>query len=325
MNYAFHLPLRWIAAALALDLIFGDPSWLPHPVRLIGWLIALGERRLKRRLRLHDLVSGALLTIAVLSITIAATWLLIAAARRMSQVAGSFTAIFVAYTTLALRGLDAAAAEVERDLRMNDLDGARLAMRGLVGRDPERLDDFGIIRGAIESVAENASDGFVAPLLFLILAGPVGAMIYKAINTLDSMIGYRDERYIYFGRVAARLDDCVNLIPSRLTAIGIALAAMLVTGRGSQSLHTCFRDGGKHESPNAGYPEAAMAGALGVELGGEAYYGGELETRPTFGLNVLPIDIETLRQARKVMWLACTLITVILFSLRWALAKLITP
>lgn len=197
-----------------------------------------------------------------------------------------------------------------------------MAIGSLVGRDPERLDKPGIIRAAIESVAENASDGFVAPLLFLVIAGPAGAMAYKAINTLDSMIGYRNERYIHFGRVAARLDDCVNWIPSRLTAVAIAMAAMAVTRRGSESLRACFADGGKHESPNAGYPEAAMAGALGIQLGGEAYYGGELEVRPHLGSDETAVSIETLRRAREVMWLASACATLILFTLRFGLMRL---
>lgn len=324
MNYAFHLPPRWIAAALALDLIFGDPAWLPHPVRLIGWLIALGERRLNGKSGRMNLVSGTFLTIAVVIISALSTCIVIGVAQRMSTFAGVIAATIIASATLALRGLDTAAREVERELRIDSLAGARIAIRALAGRDPDRLDKPGLIRAAIESVAENASDGFVAPLLFLVIAGPAGAISYKAINTLDSMIGYRDERYIHFGRVAARLDDYANLIPSRLTAISIAIAAIVVTGRGRESLRTCCTDGGKHESPNAGYPEAAMAGALGIELGGDAYYEGNLESRPSFGLGIVPISVETLGKARRVLWLACGCAALILFALRLGVAKLLT-
>jgi adenosylcobinamide-phosphate synthase len=325
LNYAFHLPLRWIACAIAIDLVFGDPSWLPHPVRLIGWLIAAGDRRLNGRPKLLNLVNGAILTAFVVALSILATWMVVALAQRMDALAGAAAAALIAAATLALRGLDAAASAVEGDLRASNLGGARIAIRSLVGRDPDRLDSRGIIRAAIESLAENASDGFVAPLLFLVIAGPAGSMGYKAINTLDSMIGYRDKRYRYFGRVAARLDDFANLIPSRLTAMSIALASLVITGRCRESLRVCYNEGGKHASPNAGYPEAAMAGALGIELGGAAYYDGEVAMRPGFGSGVMPLSAETLRQARKVMWLACGCAALILLAIRLGVTKMISP
>ena len=258
----------------------------------------------------------------MVTLSVLATWMVIALAQRLNTFAGVASATLIAAATVALRGLDAAASEVEVNLRADNLIGARSALRSLVGRDPDRLDNPGIIRAAIESLAENASDGFLAPLLFLVIAGPAGAMGYKAINTLDSMIGYRDERYRYFGRVAARLDDCANLLPARLTAMTIAFAALVVTGRGRESLRVCTNDGGKHASPNAGYPEAAMAGALGIELGGAAYYDGELEMRPSFGSGSTPISADTLWQARKVMWLACGCGALILFAIRIGVTKL---
>jgi adenosylcobinamide-phosphate synthase len=321
LNYAFHLPTGWIAAAIALDLVLGDPSWLPHPVKLIGWLIAAGERRLYRDFNSWNLVNGAALAVVVIAISGAAVWIVIALAQRVASLAGAIIATLVASTTLAARGLDTAAYEVERNLRMDDLIGARRAIRSLVGRDPDRLDTRGLICATIESISENASDGFVAPLLFLVIGGPVGAIVYKAVNTLDSMIGYRDERYLYFGRISARLDDCTNLIPSRLTAICIALAAMAVTKRGYESWSTCWTDGHKHQSPNAGYPEAAMAGALGIELGGDAYYGDELEQRPTFGHGKVPTDIKRLRQARLIMWLACAFAALVLLGLQIVMTR----
>jgi adenosylcobinamide-phosphate synthase len=201
-------------------------------------------------------------------------------------------------------------------LRAGDEGRARYSIRTLVGRDPETLDATGLIRAAIESVAENSSDGIIAPLLFLVVAGPVGAVAYKAVNTLDSMIGYKSARYLYFGRMAARLDDLVNLVPARLTAISIGFAAAIVTGRIENSVRAVLADGGKHESPNAGYPEAAMAGALGVELGGDAFYDRELVRHQRLGRAEVPLDLDALRSARIIMWIASAIALVLMLLLR---------
>jgi adenosylcobinamide-phosphate synthase len=322
LNYAFHLPAPWIVGALALDLAFGDPAWMPHPVRLMGWLIDLGDRRLHQGVPSRDLMTGGLVALATIAVSALAAWLVIVFAESLGWFAEAIAATTIASTTLALRGLDDAARQVENDLRSGRENEGRMALRALVGRDPEKLDRAGMIRAAIESVAENTSDGFVAPLLFLVAAGPVGAISYKAINTLDSMIGYRDPRYNHFGRFAARLDDYANLLPSRLTALCIAAAATIVTQRGRASLRIRRTDGWKHQSPNAGHPEAAMAGALGVELGGDAYYSCVLESGPRFGLSERAIEVQTLRQARTIMWIASGCASMILIAGRAALSKL---
>jgi adenosylcobinamide-phosphate synthase len=296
---------------------------MPHPVRPMGWLIDLGDRRLHQGVPSHDLTIGGLLALATIAASALAVWLVIVFAQSLGWFAEAIAATTIASTTLALRGLDGAACQVGNDLRSGRENEARLALRALVGRDPEKLDRVGMIRAAIESVAENTSDGFVAPLLFLVLAGPVGAIGYKAINTLDSMIGYRDARYNYFGRIAARLDDYANLLPSRLTALCIAAAATIVTHRGGASLRIWRADGCKHQSPNAGHPEAAMAGALGVELGGDAYYSGTLERGPRFGLSELPIEAHTLREARMIMWIAGGCAAVILIAGRAAVISVL--
>lgn len=321
MNYAFHLPASLIFAAVALDVVLGDPPWLPHPVRMIGSAIAAGDQRLHTDNARRALINGAMLAIGVITATSLAAWSTIAIAQMLSPYAGAIAATLIAWTTLAIRGLDDAAREVEHSLSRGEMGVARLAIRSLVGRDAEALNRSGLVKAAIESIAENLSDGFIAPLLFLIVGGPVGALAYKAINTLDSMIGYRDIRYLYFGRVAARLDDLANLIPSRLTALAISAASVIVTGRARESLRVCISDGLKHESPNAGYPEAAMAGALGVELGGAAFYAGELEHRPSFGSAGMSPDVGALRSARVVMWIASAFALAALLALRrWIIA-----
>jgi adenosylcobinamide-phosphate synthase len=308
-----------IIAAVILDMVFGDPSWLPHPVRLIGSAIAAGDRYLHSGNKRGDLINGGLLASGVVAIAGVVTWATIQLLQCLSPYAGALAAVVIAWTTLAVRGLDQAASLVEHHLSLGDEDSARRAIRALVGRDAETLDRSGLIAATIESIAENSSDGFVAPLLFLITAGPVGAVIYKAINTLDSMIGHRDSRYLYFGRFAARLDDLVNLIPSRLTALSIALAAIFVTARGWESGSTCIRDAGKHPSPNAGYPEAAMAGALGLQLGGDAFYAGELERRAFLGDPEVALDLTALHSARVLMWTASLLALILMLSLRVAM------
>ncbi len=307
-------------SAVVLDLLFGDPEWRVHPVRLIGYAIAYGDRSLHTGFPRADLLRGACLTASLIGATLLITWGAIAAARHVSSYAGALLAVVLAWTTLSARGLDDAARRVEHAIAREDLSAARSAIRALVGRDPDSLDRTGLIAGAIESLAENLSDGFVAPLFFLAVAGASGAMTYKAINTLDSMIGYRDERYLYFGRIAARLDDVANLIPSRLAAVAITAAAALITARPRQSLSAWFADARKHESPNAGYPEAAMAGALGVQLGGDAYYAGILEHRARLGSPERAIDLKALASARHITWAAGAIALIVMLSLRQALA-----
>ena len=283
MNYAFQLSPALIATALAIDLFSGDPLWMPHPVRLIGAAISFGEGALRTGNQRRDLHNGLILTLAIIALSGTFTWTVIASAERIALPFGAAVAVLLAWTTLALRGLDDAARRVGRALESNDEACARGVLPALVGRDPETLDRAGMIRATVESVAENTSDGVIAPLLFLFVGGPVAALAYKAVNTLDSMIGYRDQRYLFFGRTAARIDDLVNYLPARLTAICLIAAARFVTGRACQAWTTCRADARAHASPNAGFPEAAIAGALGIQLSGDAIYAGEIEPRATLG------------------------------------------
>ena len=298
MSLALYLPTPLIGVAGILDLALGDPPWLPHPVRLIGAAIASGERLLRTGSSRLDLLNGCLLAIGVVSLTSLCAWMLIAAGERFAPVMGVAVAVVLGWTTLALRGLDEAAAEIEASLKADDENRARGALPALVGRDPEALDREGIVRATVESLAENCSDGVVAPLFFLFVGGPVAALAYKAINTMDSMIGYRDERYLFFGRVAARMDDVANFIPARLTALCIAGAAALRLGRGVRALTCCYRYASRHASPNAGYPEATMAGALGIELGGGAVYQGQYEHRALLGIGERIASVGDINLAR---------------------------
>jgi adenosylcobinamide-phosphate synthase len=304
VSCVWHLPTGLIALSVALDMLIGDPAWMPHPVRLIGQMIALSESRLWTGDSHRDLRRGALAATAVVLGAIGAVWIVIAAGSLLAPVLGAALGVIVAWTTIALRGLDTAAAAVQRALEQENLSAARAAMPALVGRDPQSLDRGGVIRATVESVAENSSDGVIAPLFYLFLGGPAAAMAYKAINTLDSMIGHTDSRYLYFGRWAARMDDFANLIPSRLSAACLIGAAAVLRQRPLDALHVCSADARRHPSPNAGFPEAAMAGALGIQLGGTAVYDGEIETRPLIGEAHRQVDVTDIATARKMLWVS---------------------
>jgi adenosylcobinamide-phosphate synthase len=311
---AFYIPAPLIFAALALDALAGDPPWLPHPVVLIGRAISWSEHRLRSGEPRMDLLNGLELAVCVTALAAGAVWVTIAFCGLASHWLSSLAAVLVAWTTLSMRGLDDAAKTVELSLRRGDEPAARSAMPALAGRDPDKLDRAGMICATVESIAENLSDGIIAPLLFLFAGGPVAGMAYKAINTLDSMIGYRDERYLYFGRAAARIDDVANYIPARLSAVCIAAASTLTTGRLRPALRTCLADARKHLSPNAGFPESAMAGALGVQLGGDAIYGGEVEHRAVLGIAERGLTVEDIAAARGILRFA-TAIAFVSFAL----------
>jgi len=260
-----------LALAYAIDLVAGDPEWFPHPVRGIGALITHGERWLRKlgNKPEQELLAGAVLTGSVVSIG----WTAGRPQNGAWQVA-------LAWTALATRSLLTEATRVIDALEAGDLPTARQLLSRIVGRDTAHLDEHGISRAVIETLAESACDGIVAPLFWLAVFGVPGAMAFKAVSTLDSMIGHREAPYLYFGRSAARLDDAVNFIPARLTALFILAAAKLQSLHAAQARDIWLRDGLLHASPNAGQSEAAMAGALGVTLGGMRTYDGLKHAAP---------------------------------------------
>jgi adenosylcobinamide-phosphate synthase len=269
-------------------MLLGDPGFLPHPVRFLGALIAFLDKRLFSGKKYADLLSGIII---VLTVTLAAyfcTFYILKLVHSWFGVAGYMAAwVIIAYTTISAKGLAVAAREVMGPLSKGDIVLARRMLSMVVGRDTGELDGHDVSRGAVETVAENTSDGVIAPLFYLALGGPPLAMAYKAINTMDSMIGYRNERYNYLGRAAARLDDIVNFVPARLTGLLYVAASFLLGGIGSYSWTGAWkvlvRDRKKHSSPNSGYPEAAVAGALGIRLGGENSYFGKKSIKPFIG------------------------------------------
>jgi adenosylcobinamide-phosphate synthase len=275
-----------MATAYLFDWIAGDPEWLPHPVRLIGKGVEEGERILRRprQTPVGELAVGGVLTFGLVVAAYLGTAKIIAGMHRQVRSLGFVTEVLLAWTCLASRSLHDEASAVVASLEAGDIVRARQRLARIVGRDTQHLDVHEINRAVIETVAESCSDGVIAPLFYMAVGGVPLAMAYKTINTLDSMIGHPDERYFYFGKVAARMDDVANFLPSRLTALGIAVTAAIVEGASSATaLDTWLGDGMKHKSPNAGQPESAMSGALQVSLGGENYYEGELVAAPVIG------------------------------------------
>ncbi|HEX5422336.1 MAG TPA: adenosylcobinamide-phosphate synthase CbiB [Candidatus Acidoferrales bacterium] len=267
------------------DILCGDPQWMPHPVRFFGYLTTVGEKasRVAARSDRGLLIAGAVVAVAVTLLASWSAWLVVSTVTRWSPLAGSMTMVYLAYSTLSLRGLDQAGCEVIECLKRGQLDCARSSLAMIVGRDTGHLDEKEIIRAVVETVAENSSDGIVAPLFYLAVGGIPAAFAYKAINTMDSMIGYKNDRYLYFGRVAARLDDLVNFLPSRLTAAFVILAWGFLHSRWQKAFRIVLRDADLQPSPNSGYPEAAFAGALSVRLGGTNFYEGRKSNKAHLG------------------------------------------
>jgi adenosylcobinamide-phosphate synthase len=280
---------RELALAYALDIVAGDPEWFPHPVRLFGAIIERGDRWLRRfgGGPAAETLAGAALTGVVVSLA----WI----SGRPNHKAWR---VLLAWTTLATHSLLKEAAAVIRALECGNIDLARIMLARIVGRDTGQLDESEIARAVIETLAESACDGIVAPLFCLALGGIPCAMAYKALSTLDSMIGHPEPPYRYFGRIAARLDDGANLVPSRLTALAIAASAGV---RACRSLRIWLRDGGKHASPNAGESEAAMAGALGVRLGGTNFYDGRPRNAPLLYEEGRPATVSDARRALSIV------------------------
>jgi adenosylcobinamide-phosphate synthase len=267
------------------DIVCGDPQWMPHPVRLFGVLTNVGERASRAMARSDRglLIAGAIVAVAVTLLASGGSWFVVTAVTRWSSLAGGVVTVYLAYSTLSLRGLDQAGCEVIEFLKRGQLDSARSSLGMIVGRDTGHLDEKEIIRAVVETVAENSSDGIVAPLFYLAVGGIPAAFAYKAINTMDSMIGYKSDRYLCFGRIAARLDDLVNFLPSRLTAAFVILASGFLHSRWKKAFRIVLRDADLQPSPNSGYPEAAFAGALSVRLGGTNFYEGRKSNKAHLG------------------------------------------
>ncbi len=294
--------LSWcILGAFVLDLVFGDPQWLPHPVRIVGISATFLENGLVRCFGRNHFV-GVVFTVLIVGGTWVATAALVAFAWWWNWWAAMTVEILVLYTTLAARDLEHESRRVFKALEQGDLPLARRNLSRIVGRDTERLDEEEIVRATVETVAENTVDGVVSPLFFAFLGGAPGAMTYKAINTLDSMVGHRTERYLHFGWASARLDDFANFVPARVSRLLFPVAAWICRFDGAGCWRIVRRDGHNSPSPNAGIPEAAVAGALRVQLGGVNYYQGTRLFRPLLGDRLNPLHRNDVLRTTRLMY-----------------------
>ena len=293
------------AGGFVLDAIFGDPAWLPHPVVYMGKAISALEKGLRARLPKTpegELWGGHILAFCLPVGTFAITSLVCMGAAALHPLLGLAVQMFWCGQALAAKGLVQESTNVYRELTKPDLPAARKAVSRIVGRDTQALTAEGVTKAAVETVAENASDGVIAPLLYMLLGGAPLALTYKAINTMDSMVGYKNERYLHFGRAAAKLDDIANFLPSRIAAL-LWVAAAALTGNDARSAWRIWRrDRRNHASPNSAQTESACAGALNVQLAGPAYYFGEYYKKPTIGDAVRPIEPEDIRRADRMMY-----------------------
>lgn len=294
-----------VLGGFVLDTLFGDPPWLPHPVILMGKAISVLEKRLRARLPQTpqgELLGGAVVAFTLPVGTFLLTSLVCLGAAKLSPWLGLAVQMFWCGQALAAKGLAQESTNVYRALIKPDLPAARKAVSRIVGRDTQNLTLEGVTKAAVETVAENASDGVIAPLLYMLLGGAPLALTYKAINTMDSMLGYKNEKYLYFGRAAAKLDDAANYLPSRLAGLLWCAAAALTGNSPKGAWRIWRRDRRCHASPNSAQTESACAGALGVQLAGPAYYFGEYYAKPTIGDPLRPIEPEDIRRANRMMY-----------------------
>lgn len=316
------LTVAAVVAGFLLDALLGDPRRIPHPIVAMGNAIAWLEPRL--RAAFPDTPSGArragVVLVAILCAgSFGATWCLIAVAGLVHPLLGFAVETWLCYQALAACELRRQSMRVVRELTREGLPAARRAVGMIVGRDTEALDERGVLKAAVETVAENTADGVVGPLVYLIVGGAPLGMLYKAVNTMDSMVGYKNERYLDFGRAAARVDDVLGFIPARLAALCMIAAAPAAGLSAKGAWRIWRRDRLNHASPNSAQTESAMAGALGVELAGSAVYFGKLVEKPTMGDATRPIEREDVRRANRLMVLASALSLVVLGGARIAL------
>ncbi len=312
-----HFRIFSLAAGFILDLCFGDPRWLYHPICVIGNFIAWLEKRIRSvfpKTERGELQGGLLMVICVCALSFGAPFLILAAVYRIHRIAGFLLETFWCYQLFAAKSLRVESMRVYESLKNGTLDDARYAVSMIVGRDTKSLTEEGVIRATVETVAENTSDGVIAPMLYMAIGGAPLMFLYKGINTMDSMLGYKNEKYLYFGRCAAKLDDGANYIPARLSGILMAVSALFAGLDVKNAFRIYFRDKRNHASPNSAQTESAMAGALNVQLAGNAWYFGKLYEKPTIGDPVRPIEAEDIPRSGRLMYAAALLSLVLILA-----------
>ena len=299
-----------LAAGYLLDLLIGDPRWLYHPVCLIGNLITLLEKGIMKifpKTEKGELFGGFLEVILVCLISLGVPCAVLSTLYRYMPLAGLVLETFWCYQLLATKSLKDESMKVYDRLKNGTIEEARYAVSMIVGRDTSELTEEGVTKAAVETVAENSSDGVIAPMLYMALGGAPLMFLYKGINTMDSMLGYKNDRYLYFGRCAAKLDDLANYIPARISGWLMVAAAFLTGMDGKNAAKIYKRDRRNHASPNSAQTEAAVAGALRVQLAGNAYYFGKLYEKPTIGDKLREVEPEDIRRANRLLYGASVL------------------
>lgn len=299
-----------------LDLIFGDPYWMPHPVRFIGNLISILEKVIRRfmpKTKRGEYIGGIILTVMVVSISMVIPLVIILMAKSINTYLALTVETFMCYQILATKSLKVESMKVYDELAKNDLYSARKAVSMIVGRDTKDLTFSGVAKAAVETVAENTSDGIIAPMIFIAIGGAPMGFFYKAINTMDSMVGYKNEKYMNFGRFAAKLDDVVNYLPARISAYQMILSSFFLRYDYKNAFKIYKRDRYNHASPNSAQTESVCAGALDVQLAGNAYYFGKLYEKPTIGDDIREINYDDIKKANRLLY--CTsIISIVIIS-----------
>ena len=299
-----------------LDLIFGDPYWMPHPVRFIGNLISILEKVIRRfmpKTKRGEYIGGIILTVMVVSISMVIPLVIILMAKSINTYLALTVETFMCYQILATKSLKVESMKVYDESEKNDLPSARKAVSMIVGRDTKDLTFSGVAKAAVETVAENTSDGIIAPMIFIAIGGAPMGFFYKAINTMDSMVGYKNEKYMNFGRFAAKLDDVVNYLPARISAYQMILSSFFLRYDYKNAFKIYKRDRYNHASPNSAQTESVCAGALDVQLAGNAYYFGKLYEKPTIGDDIREINYDDIKKANRLLY--CTsIISIVIIS-----------
>lgn len=299
-----------VALAYILDLMFGDPRWMLHPVKVIGWLIKKLELFLREAFK-NERIGGIILAISVIGVSWSVSFIIIGFAYSINRYLGSIVSIMIIYTSIAAKDLDMESMEVYRSLERKDIISARKKLSFIVGRDTRNLGNREVIRATVETVSENIVDGIISPLFYAFIGGAPLALAYKAINTLDSMVGYKNEKYKDFGWASAKIDTLANFIPARLSALFLPLASLLAGKDALNSWRIARRDGRKNPSPNSGIPEAAIAGALGVQLGGLNYYNSKANLKPFIGDDIFALEAGHIKESVKISYISSALFLIV--------------
>lgn len=311
------MTLYAILIGFIMDLIIGDPHWMYHPVRLIGKLITFLEDMLRKtfpKTKDGERKSGFVLVVLVCGISVFTVWGLMKLAYYLNFWCGFLLEVIMCYQLFAVRSLKDESMKVYKELAKQDLEASRKAVSMIVGRDTENLTIEGVTKATVETIAENTSDGTLAPMFYMFIGGPVLGWFYKAVNTMDSMVGYKNEKYLNFGRYAAKFDDVMNFIPARLCGWLMILASMFLKMDWKNAKKIFVRDRFNHASPNSAQTEAVMAGALRIQLAGDAWYFGKRYEKPIIGDALRPVEIEDIPRANRLLY-ATAIVSLIIFSI----------